>query len=535
MAPARSMPRSAIATMQPALPTTPSLLLAREQRLGTTMRQGTTMDTALAPPSAAGSEQGGTQLARSCCRSSPPSCHPLRSPPLSHHLYNLHLHPPALGGPYLCPHHPQPSWAGQRRDRGCSPCPCHGCAHDKGSLRGDTEEGRARESRQPGLSPVGFIPHRGCLPWSQPPYPSPPGFSTMGTVFSDTAELGTGHSYPGAAGWWQTLGVGGGTHGHEPKSRGTHTRQLFPGCLGTAASSSRAGGGPWMQNLAVRGSVGWQWGPGLWEKMPKASSDPVNPNGSSHVAQPGKATSPQGRSPGQPLSHHRSPGPCQGWVQKGGRLWPPGFCFTHTSPARTTVPLEHRRQRGRAPGAAAPPSPGRSAVTSQPWVHLQPVSSYSQTGALCHHTVPCWSHHCHASQELCAPAPGSQPGCGVSHHIPFSPPRFRSVVHPLSNARVQVGQPCHSSGCSGHRPQGCQEQRDSLNPSSTGQCDSSTVLQAPPRHWGVSPCPPKHPSHPEPAADFHPLQFPPPQTEDGDPASPRGMHTMSLPASEGCP
>lgn len=136
-------------------------------------------------------------------------------------------------------------------------------ARDKGSLRGDTEEGRARERGQPGLSPAGFIPRRGCLRRSQSPYWTPT--HTLPRVLHPwaqcspafgTADLGKGHSCPGAGDGGRCWGSEGEPTAMNPKPWGTHTWQLFPGCLGTATPSSRTGKGPWVQNLAVMGSLG---------------------------------------------------------------------------------------------------------------------------------------------------------------------------------------------------------------------------------------------------------------------------------------
>lgn len=83
-------------------------------------------------------------------------------------------------------------------------------------------------------------------------------------------------------------------------------------------------------------------------------------------------------------------------------------------------------------------------------------------------------------------------------------------MHKDINTRVWVKQPCHSSRCSSHEPQGCREHQDGLDPSSNGQCETSMVLQAAEAPGGSLFAFPGTHHTPEPAADFHPLQFPPP-------------------------
>lgn len=155
-----------------------------------------------------------------------------------------------------------------------------------------------------------------------------------------------------------------------------------------------AGQGPWMQTLAVRGSLAWQWGPGEG-----CSEHPLTPSplsGSSHVAETGKTASSQGHGPGCGQEGDGAFG------DKGPAL---------PTPARhnRAVTLEHRHallQGNGAPGLWSPSSPGSASS-------LLPVTA----GTLCPHTVPCQTITAHPHESL----PCELLHMSISHHIPRSP------------------------------------------------------------------------------------------------------------------
>lgn len=176
-------------------------------------------------------------------------------------------------------------------------------------------------------------------------------------------------------------------------------------------------------------------------------------NGSSHVGEAGKATSPQGHGPGQPRSHCHSL--CHGWMWGGDGDFGLGGS---PSPARQdarlprTVPLECRHRRAELQRqqlhvsrqvCGHQPAPGPLTACFQ----LQP----EQGSVPPHHTDPgaavppgssVLRHH------------GASPGTSrlwqhlSAHPLPCL--QFCIIVHPLSNTCEQVKKPSHSSCHSSH-------------------------------------------------------------------------------------
>lgn len=153
----------------------------------------------------------------------------------------------------------------------------------------------------------------------------------------------------------------------------------------------------------------------------------------------------------------------------------PGLYLWNTGISRAELP--GRQLRRPQAGLRSPADPGSA-------YSLFPVTAGTNRAPR-HRTVPC-RPHCHrALRENRGSAPWSQSswlGTSWLRHLSSHPlPRhqFCIIGHPPSNARVQVGQPSHSSRSSSREPQGCREHGDRLDPSSNRQSDSSTALQAP--------------------------------------------------------
>lgn len=181
-----------------------------------------------------------------------------------------------------------------------------------------------------------------------------------------------------------------------------------------------------MQNLAVRSLCGGNGHQGSGRRYPEHPLVGSVLSVSSHVGEAGKATSPQGRGPGQPRCHCRSLRLCRGWMQGGDGDFGLGGS---PAPARRGCPGLYLRSAGiggQSSRGSSSTSPGRSAVTSRPRVRLQPVSSYSRSRAPCHHTTPRRPRRCLPG----APAPQSQPRHLLAVAAPLTTsPSLSSVLH----------------------------------------------------------------------------------------------------------
>lgn len=178
------------------------------------------------------------------------------------------------------------------------------------------------------------------------------------------------------------------------------------------------------ETCVVRGLCGGSGYQGSGRRYPEHPLVRSVLNGSSHVGEAGKATSPQGHGPGQPRSHCHSL--CHGWMWGGDGDFGLGGS---PSPARQdarlprTVPLECRHRRAELQRqqlhvsrqvCGHQPAPGPLTACFQ----LQP----EQGSVPPHHTTPSRPRRCRASRELRAPAPRGQP-----RHLP-------AVAAPLSTS-----------------------------------------------------------------------------------------------------
>lgn len=221
---------------------------------------------------------------------------------------------------------------------------------------------------------------------------------------------------PDAAEWTQVQGVGG--------------APTLGGCFQGVWARLHPAAAHRREICVVRGLCGGSGYQGSGRRCPEHPLVRSVLNGSSHVGEAGKATSPQGHGPGQPRSHCH--GLCHGWMRGGDGDFGLGGS---PSPARQdarlprTVPLECRHRRAELQRqqlhvsrqvCGHQPAPGPLTACFQ----LQP----EQGSVPPHHTTPAPALPCLPG----APCSGTTepvqapPGCGsTSQHIRF--PVFSSA------------------------------------------------------------------------------------------------------------
>lgn len=236
-----------------------------------------------------------------------------------------------------------------------------------------------------------------------------------------------------------------------------------------------------MPNLAVRGLCNEYQGSG--RKYPEHPLVRSVLNVSSHVGEAGKATSPRDTARGSPGPSGAACGCAMAGCREG--MEPLASGVHPPQPGRTRgcpgLYLWSAGSGGQSSRGSSSTSPGRSAVTSRPRVRLQPVSNYSRSRALCHHTTP---HHTGPSAAVAPRSSGASPGTSrLRQHLsprPLPCLQFCITAHALSNTCEQVRKPGHSSYHS------CRD-AGSIGISWTfQQRDNGTILQAPEAQWGLS-------------------------------------------------